>query len=31
VRLPEEALTRFPGRRVLVEVTDDGVVLRRPS
>jgi putative ABC transport system ATP-binding protein len=31
VQLPEEALGRFPSRRVLVEVGDDVVVLRRPS
>jgi putative ABC transport system ATP-binding protein len=31
VQLPEEALARFPGRRVVIEVTDDGVVLREPS
>ncbi len=31
VQLPEEALARFPARRVLIEVSDDGVVLRGPS
>ena len=31
VQLPEEALARFPGRRVVVELTGDGVVLREPS
>ena len=31
VQLPEEALRRFAARRVLIDVTDDGVVLREPS
>ena len=31
VQLPEEALARFATRRVVIEVTDDGVVLREPS
>jgi putative ABC transport system ATP-binding protein len=31
VQLPEEALARFTARRVLIDVTDDGVVLREPS
>jgi putative ABC transport system ATP-binding protein len=31
VQLPEEALRRFAARRVLIDVTDDGVVLRDPS
>ena len=31
VQLPEEALVLFPGRRVQVDVTADGVVLRGPS
>ena len=31
VQLPEEALARFAARRVLIDVTDDGVVLREPS
>ena len=31
VQLPEEALARFAARRVLIDVTDDGVVLRDPS
>ncbi len=31
VQLPEEALALFPGRRVQVDVTADGVVLRGPS
>lgn len=31
VQLPETALRRFPGRRVLVEETADGVLLRDPS
>ena len=30
VQLPEEALARFADRRVLVELTPDGVVLREP-
>ncbi|NEK60049.1 ATP-binding cassette domain-containing protein [Geodermatophilus sabuli] len=31
VQLPEAVLARFPARRVLIDVTDDGVVLRPPS
>jgi putative ABC transport system ATP-binding protein len=31
VQLPEEALRRFAARRVLIDVTDDAVVLREPS
>ncbi|NEK84792.1 ABC transporter ATP-binding protein [Blastococcus saxobsidens] len=31
LQLPEEALARFAARRVLIDVTDDGVVLREPS
>jgi putative ABC transport system ATP-binding protein len=31
VQLPEEALGRFPDRRVLIELTPDGVVLREPE
>jgi putative ABC transport system ATP-binding protein len=31
IQLPEEALARFTARRVLVDVTDDAVVLREPS
>ena len=31
VQLPEEALRRFAARRVLIDITDDGVVLREPS
>src|SRR5919107_2177376 len=31
VQLPEEALQRFAARRVLIDVTDDGVVRREPS
>lgn len=31
VQLPEEALARFAARRVLIDVTEDGVVLREPS
>ncbi|WP_369137525.1 ABC transporter ATP-binding protein [Modestobacter versicolor] len=31
VQLPEEALRRFPDRRVRIDVTPDGVVLREPS
>jgi len=31
VQLPPEALVRFPARRVLIDMTDDGVVLRDPS
>ena len=31
VQLPEEALARFAARRVLIDITDDGVVLREPS
>src|SRR4051794_21925025 len=31
VQLPEEALQRFAARRVLIDITDDGVVLREPS
>jgi putative ABC transport system ATP-binding protein len=30
VQLPPEALARFAARRVLIDVTDDGVVLRDP-
>jgi putative ABC transport system ATP-binding protein len=30
IQLPEEALARFPDRRVVVETTPDGVVLREP-
>ncbi|MGY1716463.1 ABC transporter ATP-binding protein [Geodermatophilus sp. SYSU D01106] len=30
VQLPEEALARFPDRRVAVELTADGVLLREP-
>src|SRR5690349_6845801 len=30
LQLPEEALSRFPDRRVLIELTPDGVVLREP-
>src|SRR6476469_4208884 len=31
VQLPPEALIRFASRRVLIDMTDDGVVLRDPS
>ncbi|MCF6744196.1 ABC transporter ATP-binding protein [Blastococcus sp. KM273128] len=31
VQLPEEALARFAARRVLIDLTADGVVLREPS
>ncbi|PZA19324.1 ABC transporter ATP-binding protein, partial [Modestobacter versicolor] len=31
VQLPEEALRRFSARRVQIDVTADGVVLREPS
>ncbi|RBY92559.1 ABC transporter ATP-binding protein [Blastococcus sp. TF02A-30] len=31
IQLPEEALARFTARRVLVDVTDDAVVLREPT
>ena len=31
IQLPEDALARFPDRRALLEVTDDGVVLRKPT
>jgi putative ABC transport system ATP-binding protein len=31
VQLPEEALARFAARRVLIDVTDEAVVLRDPS
>jgi putative ABC transport system ATP-binding protein len=31
VQLPPEALVRFAARRVLIDITDDGVVLRDPS
>ena len=31
VQLPPEALVRFAARRVLIDLTDDGVVLRDPS
>jgi putative ABC transport system ATP-binding protein len=31
VQLPEEALARFTARRVLIDVTDDGVTLREPT
>jgi putative ABC transport system ATP-binding protein len=31
IQLPEEALARFTARRVIVDVTDDGVTLREPS
>ena len=31
VQLPEEALARFAARRVLIDITEDGVVLREPS
>jgi putative ABC transport system ATP-binding protein len=31
VQLPEEALVRFPDRRVLLEITPEGVVLREPE
>jgi putative ABC transport system ATP-binding protein len=31
VQLPEEALRRFAARRVLIDITDDAVVLREPS
>ncbi len=31
VQLPEEALVRFAARRVLIDITEDGVVLREPT
>jgi putative ABC transport system ATP-binding protein len=31
VQLPEEALARFPARRVLIEITPEGVGLREPT
>jgi len=31
VQLPDEALRRFAARRVLIDITDDAVVLREPS
>ncbi|RBY88766.1 ABC transporter ATP-binding protein [Blastococcus sp. TF02A-26] len=31
IQLPEDALARFPDRRALLEVTEDGVVLREPG
>ena len=31
VQLPEEALHRFPARRILIDITDDAVILREPS
>jgi putative ABC transport system ATP-binding protein len=31
VQLPEEALARFAARRVLIDITEDGVVLREPT
>jgi putative ABC transport system ATP-binding protein len=31
VQLPEEALRRFAARRILIDITDDAVVLREPS
>jgi putative ABC transport system ATP-binding protein len=31
IQLPDEALARFPDRRVVLDVTPDGVVLREPS
>ena len=31
VQLPEEALRRFAARRVLIDITEDGVVLRKPT
>jgi putative ABC transport system ATP-binding protein len=31
VQLPEEALVRFAARRVLIDITAEGVVLREPS
>lgn len=31
IQLPEEALARFAARRVVVDVTEDAVVLREPS
>jgi putative ABC transport system ATP-binding protein len=31
IQLPEEALARFPDRRVVIDTTPDGVVLREPS
>ena len=31
VQLPEEALRRFPARRILIDITDDAVILREPS
>ena len=30
VQLPDSVLARFPDRRALLEVTEDGVVLREP-
>ena len=31
VQLPEEALRRFAARRILIDITDDAVILREPS
>ena len=31
IQLPEEALARFAARRVLIDITPDGVILREPS
>jgi putative ABC transport system ATP-binding protein len=31
VQLPEEALRRFAARRVLIDITEDGVILREPT
>ena len=31
IQLPEEALARFAARRVLIDITPDGVILREPT
>jgi putative ABC transport system ATP-binding protein len=31
IQLPEEALARFAARRVLIDITPEGVILREPT